>query len=216
MNHVFVDFENVQDIDLQVPDGISLSLVLLVGEKQKSLKTDLVAQLLQRAAQVQLVRLAVSGNNALDLVLAHHVGRAAAVNPTGYFHIVSKDKDFDALVTHLKAQGFKIGRHDAFADLPFLGKPLSAHKPGEKSGADKGPAVGNDKLGEFADNLRRNVANRPKREKTLRSHLRSHFGGTLTDDEIGGRLESLKQRTGLRIDAKGVVDYSAMASTAMR
>ena len=65
----------------------------------------LARKLLKYAGQVALVETGRSGKNALDLVLAHYLGEARKADPQGYFHIVSKDKDFDALIGHLKVQG---------------------------------------------------------------------------------------------------------------
>jgi hypothetical protein len=205
MNYVFVDFENVQDINLAVPMDKPMSLVLLIGEKQKTIGVDLVEQLFARSANVQLVRLAASGKNALDFVLAYHVGRAMAADAGAYFHIVSKDKGFDALVKHLKTQGHRIARYDAFAELPFLTAAKGGAKTVEKSVPQTAEGAG--KVGEFIAALQRNPANRPKKEKTLRAHLRSHMGRDLSDDEAGKLFDDLVKRAGITIDAKGGVSY---------
>lgn len=203
MNYVFVDFENGQEIDLPPDRDLPMALVLLVGEKQKSLKTDLVEQLLARSAHVQLVRMTVSGRNALDLALACHLGRVMAVNPSGHFHIVSKDKDFDALVSHLKGQGHRIARHDTFAQLPFLRPTL----PVSKASSELTISPARKKLEEFVANLQRNSANRPKKLKTLHTHLKSHLGGILTDEEVEANLTEITRSQGIVIDAKGAVTY---------
>jgi len=53
---------------------------------------------------VQLVRLTATGKNALDFTLAYYVGRAVAADPTGFFHIVSKDTGYDPLIEHLRSK----------------------------------------------------------------------------------------------------------------
>ncbi|MBX7120611.1 MAG: hypothetical protein K1X42_00630 [Opitutaceae bacterium] len=205
MNHIFVDFENVQEINLNMPTNVAMSLVLFVGEKQRSLKTDLVEQLLSRAANIQLVRLTSSGKNALDFTLAYHLGRTMAGAPTEYFHVVSKDKGFDVLVEHLKGQGHKIERYNAFADMPFLRSVQTA--PGQLGAPRDQVAPARDKLEEFVNNLKLHPAARPKTEKTLRRHLHSHFGSNLTDEQLDVELDKLKKRSGISIDAKGSVSY---------
>lgn len=203
MNYVFVDFENGQEIDLPPDRELPMALVLLVGEKQRNLKTDLVEQLLARSAHVQLVRMTVSGRNALDLTLACHLGRVMAVNPSGYFHIISKDKDFDALVSHLKGQGHRIARHDTFAQLPFLRSAM----PVSKAPPEPSIAPMRNKIEEFVASLQRNSANRPKKSKTLHTHLKSHLGGILSDDEVAARLSAITRAHGIVIDGKGAVTY---------
>jgi hypothetical protein len=204
INYVFIDFENVQEVDLAVPGDKPLSITLLVGEKQKTLKTDLVEQLLKRAAQVQMVRLGASGKNALDFALAYHLGRAVATDPTGFFHIVSKDKGFEPLIAHLKQQHIRVYRHDAFSAI----SSLTATKPTVVSPVSA-PALSvvKDRVAEFIDNLKHHATNRPKRKTTLLAHLKSHFGGLLNDAELAGRFEEVRKRTGLTIDAKGAVTY---------
>src|SRR4051812_41281424 len=91
VNHVFVDFENVHEIDLAIIGRNAVSFTLLMGPRQTKLNVSLVEKLFAHAASVQLVRLASSGRNALDFILTYYVGRAVAFDPTGCFHIVSRD-----------------------------------------------------------------------------------------------------------------------------
>ena len=203
MNYVFVDFENVQQMDLARECEFPMSLVLMVGEKQKSLKMDLVVPLLAKAADVQLIRLTVSGRNALDFALAYHLGRVMADNPSGYFHIVSKDRDFDALVKHVKGQGHRIWRHDTFEELPFL----SRAEPGGKTPTEPAEFLRRDKFVEFVENLESNAANRPKRAEALHAALKTHLGGSARDDEVASALAELKKLHGISTGAKGALTY---------
>ena len=128
VNHVFVDYENVHTIDLTVIGSKAVSFTLLLGARQTKLDAALVEKLLQHAATIQLVRLTSSGKNALDFALAYYVGRAVAADPSGYFHIISKDGGYDALIEHLKSKHIRIRRHNDFASLTFSvpAKPVSA------------------------------------------------------------------------------------------
>ena len=89
VNHVFVDFENVHEVDLTVIGNKSVTFTLLLGSRQTKLDVSLVEKLLEHVASVELVRLTSTGRNALDFTLAYYVGRAVSSDPTGYFHIVS-------------------------------------------------------------------------------------------------------------------------------
>src|SRR3954471_10219744 len=95
LNHVFVDFENVHTVDLSVIGSKAVSFTLLVGLRQTKLDVSLVEKLFEHAVSVQLVRLTSAGKNALDFTLAYYVGRAVAADPTGFFHIVSRDTGYD-------------------------------------------------------------------------------------------------------------------------
>src|SRR6266436_4928242 len=111
VNHVFVDFENVHEVDLAIIGSKAVSFTLLVGSRQTKLDVSIVEKLLQHATSVQLVRLTSGGKNALDFVLAYHVGRAAAADPAGCFHIVSRDTGFNPLVEHLRSKHIRAHRH---------------------------------------------------------------------------------------------------------
>lgn len=74
MNHVFVDFENVHQVDLAVIGAKAVTLTILVGAKQTKLDADLVIKLIEHAASVQLIRLTASDKNAVDFALSYYLG----------------------------------------------------------------------------------------------------------------------------------------------
>jgi len=139
MNHVFVDFENVHQVDLTLIGAKSVSFTLMVGPKQTKLDSDLVEKLTAHSASVQLVKLKSSGKNALDFALAYYLGRAALADPTGYFHIVSKDGGFDPLIEHLRSRHIHVYRHASCADLTFTwsGKKAAVSEPIVEKTAEK-------------------------------------------------------------------------------
>ena len=128
-NHVFVDFENIQQIDPRIIGAKSVSFILLVGAKQTKLDMDVVEQLLAHAASVRLLRLKSSGKNALDFAIAYSLGRTAASHPNDCFHIVSKDKGFDPLVEYLQSQNVPVRRHESFATLTFTSETKAPTAP---------------------------------------------------------------------------------------
>jgi hypothetical protein len=57
-----------------------------------------LVKLIQKfSEQVRLVETGLNGKNALDVVLAYEIGVETETDPNGYFHILSRDKGFDAL-----------------------------------------------------------------------------------------------------------------------
>ena len=202
LNHVFVDFENVHQIDASVIGAKSVNFTLLLGAKQTKLDAGLVEKLMEHAASVQLIRLASSGKNALDLTLAYYVGRTVSADPAAYIHIVSKDKGFDPLIEHLRSLHIHAHRHDSFATLTFSG---TAKVAGVASKAE--PAGQEEPLNRVLEHLRKNVANRPKKKKTLLSHLKSQLGKDATDADAAGLLEKLKKAGHVSIGDKDAVTY---------
>jgi hypothetical protein len=195
MNHVFVDFENVHEVNLAVLDTKSVSFTLLLGARQTRLDAALVEKLLEHAATVQLVRLTSSGSNALDFALAYYVGRAVMADPTGGFHIVSKDRGFDPLIEHLRSRHIDAHRHDDFSTLTSSGPPKSPSAPPE------------DLFTRVREHLRKNVTSRPKRKKTLVSHLLAFSGNETSEADVMNLIESLRKAGHLTIGDKDAVTY---------
>lgn len=196
MNHVFVDFENVHRVDASVVGAKSSNFTFLLGARQTNLDVDLVERLMEHAASVQLVRLTTSGRNGLDFALAYYVGRAVMTDPTGYFHIVSKDKGFEPLIEHLRSRHIRAHRHDDFSSLTFGGPAKSP------------AALPEDLFTRVLEHLRKNTTNRPKRLKTLTSHLLAVAGKTATSVDVTALIERLRKAGHVSIGEKDAVTYS--------
>ena len=195
LNHVFVDFENVHQIDFSVMGSKPVHFTLLVGAQQPRMDVVLVQQLLKHADSVELVRLTSPGQNALDFALAYYVGRAAVADPTGYFHIVSKDKGFDPLIEHLRSRRIRVRRHDDFSTLTFSG-------PGKTpSTLPEAP------LERALKHFRRNPNNRPKRRVTLVSHLQNLLGKGTTETDALDLVVGLEKGGHLSLGEKDQVTY---------
>jgi hypothetical protein len=197
MNHVFVDCENVHAVHPALIGAKPVSVTLLLGAGQTKLDATLVEKLMEHAASVQLVRLTSSGKNALDFALAYYVGRAVLADPTGHFYIVSKDTGFDPLIEHLRSRHIHASRHDNSA--PLTPPALVPAKPPSALPEDLMPRV--------LEHLAKHVNNRPKRKKTLVSHLRAFLGNAVTEAEAVALVERLCKAKRLSIDDKGAVTY---------
>ena len=232
-NHVFVDFENVQEIDPAVFGHKSVSFTLLLGPGQKKLDATLVEQLLNHAGTVELVRLAEPGKNALDFALAFYLGRAVQSDPLGFFHIVSHDKGYDPLIEHLRHRHIRARRHDDFSALHFDGDgklsapqakpaptpiPAPPPPPVPAKNAVPMPATVAHPLGEQArlllEYLRKNAKNRPGKEATLIRHTRSFFGDKITETEAKALIAELRTAKILIIGPKGKLDYQRLPAGA--
>ncbi len=213
LNHVFVDYENVQTLDLSVIGTKGVTFTLLLGPQKKKLEVELVEQLILHAASVEFVRLTSSGRDALDFTLAYYVGRAVASDPGGYFHIVSKDTGYDPLVEHLRSRHIRARRHVDFSQLNFSGVPKpviaaaelavrSVPVPRSKVSEVNGP------LARVREHLCAHGTNRPKRRKTLIRHLSALLGKHPPAMGIESLIDELIAADDIRIDAKGAVTYT--------
>lgn len=123
VNYVLIDDENVPKLDLSSIEGRTVHVILLLGPGETKLPVEQMLAMMRHAASTQLIRLEQQGKNALDFVLAFYLGRAVQMHPGAYFHLVSKDTDYDSLIKHLEKQHIRIHKH---ADAPTL-----TFEPGE-------------------------------------------------------------------------------------
>jgi hypothetical protein len=187
-NYIFIDFENVQETDLDRIAGKPVKVRLILGERHKSLPVALVQKLLKYAEQVALVETGRSGKNALDLVLAQHIGEAKKGDPHGYFHILSKDKDFDALIGHLKDTGTLAARHASFSEIPVL-----------MNNAERVESI----IARF----KLKQATRASKRKTLESQIQALFGQALSPGELDDTIKGLVAAKAIEITKEGAVAY---------
>jgi hypothetical protein len=204
---VFVDFENVPEVDLGLVEGKAVHVTLLIGKNQKKLDLALVQQIHRLATQIALVEVGASGHNALDLTLAYYLGQAVQRAPGAQFCIVSKDKDFEPMIAHLRSAHVQVFRHDKFSALPFLPQPRSGTPPKGTSPAKSAAPV--DKFAKLLARLQNNSAPRPKKRAGLLAHINTVYGNKLSDAEQTALVEDLIKRGVLKIDAKDKVSYAA-------
>jgi hypothetical protein len=123
LEYIFLDFENVA---LQaIPEHADIQKVFLfVGEKQTKVSIE-IAESMQRLGQkAELIRINGSGNNALDFHIAYYIGKYSEIDPNGKFRIVSKDKGFDPLVSHLNFKKIDCARIETLATKVISKKNL--------------------------------------------------------------------------------------------
>ncbi|MGE0859547.1 MAG: PIN domain-containing protein [Gammaproteobacteria bacterium] len=217
MNHVLVDFENVHHIDPAIIGAKSVSLTILVGAKQTKLDAEMVVKLFEHSASVQLIRLTSSDKNAVDFALAYYLGRAVLADPTAYFHIVSKDSGYDPLIAHLASRHVRVRRHNDFSTLTFASSAVTATaapktaakpKPTTATATPKADAVEQMENARLVlERLRKSAANRPKKKKTLLSHLQNGLNGGATEADAAKLLQRFVAEGYVKIDDKGSVTY---------
>lgn len=190
-NYVFVDYENVQEIDLGLVAGRPVEVFILVGQSRKSVPTDLVCHACQ--AQVTWVTSQGATKNALDLVLAFQIGQAALKDPMGCFHILSKDKDYDALIQHLRSLGIHAGRSAEFAQIPPLSDPSKLSLQ--------------ERIDRAVEHLRRVAGCQPSKRKSLVTALHSVFRKQLPVAQIEDIVVALAAKNLIKLSDQGAVTY---------
>lgn len=225
LNRVFVDFENVPSVELSAIGPHPVEVTLLIGEKQRRLELPLVRQIHEHAAKVTLVEVGASGRNALDMVLAWHLGKTIEQHPDDVYFVVSRDKDYDPLIRHLRTRGHDVTRVDSFNALPFVmtqapvRKPAPARRTTEATARRSEPAraapaarqssTPEDRFAKLVDRLQHRPKARPVRRKTLLSHINGFFGNHLTEPELEQIVAQLIERGVISIAPNGRVEYGA-------
>lgn len=181
-NHqVFVDFENTQNIDLNLTRNKNIKVILLMGEKQKNLSISFVKQLLCYSNKIQIIETQSSGKNALDFILAFYLGQSYTLNKQHYFYIISKDKGYDSLIKHLNFLNINIERYDDFAQLPIFHLQAKTKNIVQADNQERSqPLIQSDdivarKLSLITDHLRKHDKARPKKQTSLVNFLKSHL-----------------------------------------
>lgn len=187
-NYIFIDFENVQETDLDRIANKPVKVWLILGERHKSLPLKLVKLIQKFPQQVRLVETGLNGKNALDFVLAYEIGVESEKDRTGYFHVLSQDKGFDALIRHLKGKDVLAARHIAFSEIPLLMNIAERVKL-------------------LASHFKVNQTTRPKKRTTLGSQIQARFGKVLSPEEVEDTIQALVTGKIIAVSAKGEVAY---------
>jgi hypothetical protein len=193
-NYIFVDFENLQEeIDLDLIAGKAVKIFLVVGHRRKTLPSVLARKLHQYHDQVTWIESEGASRNALDLVLAYHVGVQAKTDPQGYFHILAQDRDYDALIKHLRTNGILASRDEAFGNIPALVvfKRFSL----------------DERVKWVVGRFEKNNASRPKQKKSLLTTIHAFCRKELSDAEVQQILTAMVARKLIELTPQGGVVY---------
>ena len=188
--YIFIDYENVSESDLSRVTGKSVRVFMILGTRHKKLPTSLFLFAQDHPEQVRIIQTPVDGRNALDFVLTLELGRMITADPEGYFHIVSKDTDFDSVVRHLKAEKKRIARQASLAEIPAL------RTPEERIDLIKA---------ELADATK----SRPSTRKTLENKIQSAFENKAQPEFIVKTINTFVQSGILDFTEAGKVNYKA-------
>jgi hypothetical protein len=113
---LLVDLENVHKIDLSLLDE-SYRAIIYVGAKQNPPKAASKKATAHRFQRVDFQKIEGTGKNALDFHIAFQLGRIIETEPDTECIILSADKGFDPLLSHLNKSGLSCRRVTAMAEL---------------------------------------------------------------------------------------------------
>lgn len=118
-------------------------------------------------------------------------------DPGAFFHVISRDKGFDPLISHLKSNKVLAGRWESIGEIPIV-KSANQKSPKEKAEI-------------FIAKLREPKVTRPRTGRTLSRALQAHFRETLDEKEIPLVIKAIVASGFLSIDG-GKVTYAGTDS----
>ena len=171
-----IDFENIQNINLEQIEKFDYRIYLFIGESQNKIPFDLVKSAQKLGDKLQWVKIDGNGANALDFHIAYYLGNQIEKDHNNEYIILSKDKGFDPLVSFITKQNVKCKRINSISEIVPLRKSDN----------------NNEKYIKILENLKKIVkAKRPRKNNTLKQHVKTLFGKTLTDEICNEIIDQL-------------------------
>ena len=190
INHVLIDFENVQPKNLELLTKHPFKIYVFVGANQSKVPFDLASTMQAFGQDATYIKIAGNGQNALDFHIAFHIGRLSIMDPDGYFHIISRDTGFDPLIKHLRANRIRVQRAKDLAEIPVLRMALSISS--------------DDKIEAITKNLAGRGSSKPRKLKTLVNTINALFAKKLEESELTDLIKKLEERKFITIDQENV------------
>jgi len=164
---LLIDFENVQNINLEQIEKFDYRIYVFIGQSQNKIPFDLVKMAQKLGGKLEWVKIDGNGANALDFHIAYYLGNQIAKNRNHEYVILSKDKGFDPLVRFITKQNVKCRRINSIIEI----------SPPRKSDGH------NEEYRKILENLKKiEKAKRPRKRNTLKQHVKTLLGKTLSDE----------------------------------
>ena len=198
-NFVLIDCENIQPEGLHLLAAEHFRVMLFLGANQTKVPTETVLAMRKLGDRGDYVKISGTGPNALDFHIAYYIGELSALDPSAYFHIVSKDTGFDPLIQHLNGKKVNAARVNAIHDIRLL-KAASPKLPEER-------------IQIVVENLSRPKATKPGTVKALRNSIASFFQKQqLSEEEVDAVVDGLATRGFISVSGTKVTYVATIAA----
>jgi len=173
---LFIDYENIQNIELPVLQDNSLEIKIFVGQSQSKIPFELVLTAQAFGKAIEWLKIEGSGKNALDFHIAFYLGRLSQTERQTSFIILSKDTGYDLLILHARKLGIECRRINSILELSKMDELLKLNA---------------EPMTKVIENLSKIEKNKPRTRKTLHSHINSIFKNKLSEPEVNKIIDSL-------------------------
>jgi len=186
--YILIDDESSPVRDLSRVKKNLPQVFIFTGGAQPDPPKKLRKQIDELADTVRVIQTKITAKNALDFVLTFELGLLAAEDPNGYFHIIAKDKGYDAVVRRMRKQTLLAARHETLNDVPAL-------------------MTTEERLERLQRDLSTPGKQRPITHVALGSLIQRMFNNSLTSDVVEKAIRYLESRKILGISNEGDITY---------
>ena len=164
---LLIDYENIQNITLEQIEKADYRIYVFIGESQNKIPFDLVKSAQKLGGKLEWIKINGNGSNALDFHVAYYLGNQIERNRDNEYVILSKDKGFDPLVRFITKQNVKCKRINSIIEIS---SPQHSKEH-------------NNEYRKVLENLKKiEKVKRPRKRNTLKQHVKSLLGKTLSDE----------------------------------
>lgn len=192
-NYILIDFENVQPSNLELLAKHSFKIYVFVGANQNKIPVDLVMAMQKLGSNAEYIKMSGNGPNALDFHIASYLGEFASKEPNAFFHVISRDKGFDPLITHLKTRNIKVQRFNDLFEIPVL--------------RVRGSVSRDEKIHTIVKKLLSMGQSKPRKETTLQNTINTLFTEKLDGSELQELIGELSRLKHISVN-DGSITYS--------
>jgi hypothetical protein len=210
LNYVLIDYENVQVKSLALLKGEQFRVRIFLGPNNKKLPVELVLAMQGLGDRAEYIVLETPGVNALDFHIAYYLGVLATTDPSGFFHIISKDTGFDSLMKHLKARKVFSLRSASIEEMPCFSQTETNRTDSNVESVEiKTENYPMQSLVEglikvAVGDLIKRKASKPRTPKTLLSTIHAKCGKEIPVSDIKAVFEELMKRGFVKVNGEKV------------
>ena len=174
---LFIDYENVHNIDLSLIQENNLDVKIFVGTLQNKIPLEVVQTAQKFGTAVEWIQIEGNGANALDFHIAFYLGKLSQANGNLSFIILSNDKGFDPVIHHANKLKIACRRINSLLEL---------------SSKQELVPVQSECMTTVLDNLSKIAKNkRPRTKKTLHQHIKNLLRNKMSEQGITRIIETL-------------------------
>lgn len=210
INYVLIDYENVQVKSLALLKGEQFRVRVFLGPNNTKLPVELVLAMQELGERAEYIVLETSGRNALDFHIAYYLGVLASIEPSGFFHIISKDTGFDSLIQHLKSKKAFAARSASIEEMPcFAAPPPATQQPNiqiiqQKFNTTQSKPTIEELIEIAVDDLIKRKASKPRTSKTLLSTIHARCGKDIPSSDIDAVYKTIIKQGYVKVEGAKV------------